>query len=190
MIVWRPASRRINPRTSPICRGSSPMVGSSSMRTSGSPIKSLGDADPLSIPFRQRFDERTAPVGDVGRFGHSLGFGGKEGAFIPFNAGDEGEIFPHPHVAVKRGRFGEVADPAFGGQRLLGHIVTEDVDPPLGRGQVAGDHPHGSGLPGAVGSQKPADLPFFDRKGDVVDGDPLAVALRQTGYGNQLSLPW
>ena len=64
--------------------------------------------------------------------------------------------------------------------RLSGHIETIDGRPPLGDRPDCDEHRNRRRLPRAVRPEKSEDLPLADLKIDVVDGDEVAEALRET----------
>ena len=59
---------------------------------------------------------------------------------------------------------------------------------PIGPGEPD-HHPHGGGLAGAVGADEAGDPTGGQVEAEVVDGDPVAVVLGQSGDGDHDGAP-
>jgi hypothetical protein len=83
------------------------------------------------------------------------------------------------HVGVERGAFREVADLSLS---VIGgiHDIRAADGNRAGRGRkITGDHPHGSGFAGAVGTEESEDFALLDTQGEIVHGDLGAKVFRQ-----------
>ena len=84
---------------------------------------------------------------------------------------DEGQVLVHVHVQVQGNIFGQVADPAPHGERLLQDIDPIHRDRARVGGQEGGDDLHGRALAGAVGAQEAEDLSPVEPERHVVERD-------------------
>src|SRR5688500_12994146 len=62
---------------------------------------------------------------------------------------------------------------------MLAVRLAADSHRPPGGGVKAEDHPHRGGLAGAVGAEEASDDAGLDGESEVVDGDLVAVPLRE-----------
>ena len=155
--------------------GSSPLTGSSRTTAAGSPRRAR-DSEPLAHPEREA---ARATARDVLQTHH------REDLVDPgrrntVRLGQREQMMPSAASPVERPRLQERTDLA---QRcpLVG-VAAPANGGAAGSGTVkSGDHPHGGGLAGAVGSQESGDLTGADRERQVVDGEGVAVSLRQSG---------
>ena len=85
----------------------------------------------------------------------------------------------HGHFTVGRRRLRQVADPLLGGNGVFQHVVTTNADPPFGRRDEPGDHAHGGGLAGPVGTEKSQHFAGLDFKRHIVHGALAAKRLGQ-----------
>lgn len=75
------------------------------------------------------------------------------------------------HVIVKWCGFREVTDLRFRLVGIFGDGNTADFGVAAGGWEEAGDHSHRGGFSGAVGSEEAENFTFFDREGEVIDGE-------------------
>ena len=165
-------------RVSMICCGSRPMVGSSRISTGGVPMSACAMPDALLVSLGEVLDQPPAHVGDLqhlhgplhallaARAGHAL------------DVADEREVVADGHVQVQRRQLGHVPDLLLHRLRLLQDVVPVQLHRALRGGEVAGDDVHRRGLPRAVGPEEPEDLAPVHGEVQAVDGQALAVFLR------------
>ncbi len=93
---------------------------------------------------------------------------------------DEVEVLEAGQSLVNRRKIRNIGRHLLGLERLRGHVVPFDHDPPRVGPQQSDDHLEGRRLPGPVRPQEPEDLAGLDRQRQVVDGLDLApiVAFR------------
>ena len=84
--------------------------------------------------------------------------------------GDHGEIFDTGEVVVEIGLFRDVAHAAFVGDEVVVDGFAIEENPAGGHLDEAGDHFHGRGLAGAIGSEVAGDFSGTCGEGDVIDG--------------------
>ena len=72
------------------------------------------------------------------------------------------------HVGIEGSGLGKVSDFAFCLLRFLGNRDSADADVSTVSRDEAGDNPHGSGLPGSVGSEESKNFSLLYREGEVV----------------------
>ena len=96
----------------------------------------------------------------------------------------------HGHVVVERSGLGEVADLAFGLFGVVDHGDAADFDAAGGGGEEAGDHAHGGGLSGSIGSEESEDFALVDGEGQVVDGHFGAKAFGEIFNVNHSLTVW
>src|SRR5687767_13532098 len=107
---------------------------------------------------------------------------------------EKGELIHDLHLLVEAALLGEVPDSA--GQVPAGGDPAQDGDPPLVRGDDVHDHPDGSALPGAIGTEETEDPSArdLDRQalhrgmpgeplGDLFDFDDASVHAGCSGLG-------
>src|ERR1700689_4319206 len=99
-------------------------------------MRHVGQAANVEHVLERRLDLRTR---DIAEFGY------------------EPEIGLDPHVGIERRIFRQVADFAARLERLREYVESVNQHGAGGRGHVAGDDPHRSGLAGAVGAEKTED---------------------------------
>jgi hypothetical protein len=99
-----------------------------------------------------------------------------------------GDVVEHVHVREQRVGLEDGVDVALVGRDPDGGTPA-DLDLPLGRLVEAGDHPQGGGLAAAGRSEQREELPRMDLQIDVVDGDEVAVTLRDAAQDDVRSLP-
>ena len=130
----------------------------------------LGEAGAVAVAFGKRVD------GLLGDGAEEAGVDGAldgvvfRGALEAADGGAEFEETDDRHVIVKRGGFRQVTDLGF---RLAGFVDDRDSADfgVAGSGRdESGDHAHGGGLAGAVGSEESEDLAFFHREREMVHG--------------------
>ena len=139
----------------------------------------LGEAGAMTIAFGEgvhaletdRFEE--AHFDDVVD-GRGAGVAAQAAQF-----GAKVEESLHRHVGVSRGVFREVAEEAFGGDRIGGDVKAAHGNLAGAGGNEAGDHAHGGGFAGAVGAEKSEHFPPLDGKGNIIDGQFGAERLAQ-----------
>src|SRR4030095_13043181 len=104
------------------------------------------------------------------------------GTFGPrhaFDASAEGEVVLDRHVGVERRRLGKVAGSTLGLDRLIEDVVAGNNRLSIRGRHVAGQHTHGGGFSGAIGSKEPKDLSALSFEAHVVDGRDWTVSLRE-----------
>jgi len=142
----------------------------------------LGHPDPLAIPFRELADRladhatklallhnRLDPL-PLAVFGKTAGIGKK----LEQAAGR--------HVGIQRAVLRQITEPLGSGDPVTGHVMASDERPTLGRGEVAGQDLHRGALAGTVGAQERHNLAPRNPERDILDGDEVAVELRDA-YG-------
>src|SRR5262249_30896329 len=85
------------------------------------------------------------------------------------------------HLRVERRDLRQVADAPLDLVGLLEDVEPRDLHRPARRGKVAGEDPHGGGLPGAVRAEEAEDLSLRHGEGEVLHRDPVAVPLAEPG---------
>ena len=90
---------------------------------------------------------------------------------------DEVEVLEAGQSLVDGWKIRDIGRHLLGLERLLGHVVPFDHDPPRVGPQQPDDHLDGRRLPGPVRPQEPEDLAGLDRQGQVVDGLDLAAVV-------------
>ncbi len=154
--------------------GSSPSVGSSRIRTSGSCSKSLGDADPALEPLRQCFDRLMHDLADPDHLDDAADaprcFVAREASDV----GDEVEKVGRRHVRISGRALGKITDVPLRGDRLRRDIVAADYRCAGGGREKTRDHLHRRRLAGAIRAEKAQHLALRHRKGDIVDGNQRA----------------
>ncbi len=93
--------------------------------------------------------------------------------------GDKGQILLHRHVGVQGRRFRQVPDAAFRLDRLRKHIKPGDRRRAIGGRHVPGQHAHGRGFAGSVGSEKSKNFALFHTEADIVNRRKGPVAFRE-----------
>lgn len=89
--------------------------------------------------------------------------------------GMEGQILPAPQAIFQAGILEDQADgPAHGGG-VFRHVKAIDVGAARSRTQQRGEHINGSGLPGAIRSEKSEDLTFLYIKGNPFDSGEISI---------------
>ena len=139
----------------------------------------LREPHPLSVALRQLRAQAVGHVRDMGALHDTPDSLGAFGGCHPLDLGYKGQVFDDRHVRIEGRRFGQVAGPLLGLDRLFEHVETGD-NCFSGRGRhVAGQNAHGCRLAGAVGAEEAEDFTPFDTETDVVDGGDAAVAFRE-----------
>ena len=144
----------------------------------------LREAGAVAVAFRKRLDalvpdglEESGLDGFIDRF---VTVGPEEAAHFcakPDEAGNR-------HVLIEWGVFREVADFEFCGVWISLDIDPIDENGAARRGDVAGDHAHGRGFAGTVGSEESEDFALFHRKTEIVYCGFGPECLRQVGDFN------
>ena len=98
---------------------------------------------------------------------------------------DKQKIFLRGHVREQGRDFGQVADLAFDGDRVVQHILAVDHHRALGRGKTAGYDVHRGGFSRTVRSEQAVDFPRPDGKADAAQCKVRTVLLGQVFYFNQ-----
>ena len=93
--------------------------------------------------------------------------------------GVEVEVLQHGEVAVEAEALGHVGDPGLDGLGRRPDGVTGHERLALGRREDPRQHAQGRGLPAAVRTDQPEQLPARDREGEVVHGGDGAEPPRQ-----------
>jgi hypothetical protein len=110
---------------------------------------------------------------------HALQAGSRDGHVDGFRgccilqaayAGDEGQELQGRHVRIGGCAFRQIADAALGFELLFDHVVTADRDPALAWGKEPGDHFHGGGFAGSVGTQEAKHLTLAYTQSDAAYG--------------------
>ena len=92
---------------------------------------------------------------------------------------EEAEQFRRGHVRIERAVLGQVAEPAGRVEALRVDIQPGDLGgAPAGR-EIAGQHLHRGGLPGAVRPQEGDDLPPGNREAHALDGHERPIELAE-----------
>ncbi len=121
-------------RTWRIWLGSRPMVGSSRMRSSGSWIDGIGQADALPIALGKKADELALDVLQGAEIEHVVE------AFLDAAAGDalqggaKAEVLMDAHVLRQGNVFRHVADVLTSAEGVLKNVVSGHLGPAGGRG--------------------------------------------------------
>ena len=129
----------------------------------------LRETGAMAVTFREGVDALVADRLEEGRLD------GLVDCRLDFRSGDaahlggEAEEGLHRHVRVERRGLGEVANLRLGFDFVFLDVGPADADGALRRGEITGDHAHGRGLAGAVGTEKSEDLALLDDEGDPVD---------------------
>src|SRR5689334_13103168 len=83
------------------------------------------------------------------------------------------------HFGIKGRVLWKVTDASPDFERLIGNIVTVDLDDPARSRHVSGDHPHRGSFAGAVGTEKAEDLALLNLERYPVDGGLGGIAFGQ-----------
>ena len=92
---------------------------------------------------------------------------------------EEPEQLRRSHVRVERAVFRQVAEPAGGFETLLVDVQAGDLGGARAGREIAGQHLHRGGLPGAVRPEKGHDLAPGNREAHVLDGHEGPVELTE-----------
>ena len=153
-------SSRIRSRTSLRPSGSSPVIGSSSITSSGSPISACAIPIRCSIPFENLRSGRPRAWSSPTRAIKRLARARRSADGSVAERADEVEELLGRQVVVEVGPLGQVAEPALRGQR------RGPAGPAPRRARRWEDEPHQHlqrrGLAGAVRPQEPEDLAAVD----------------------------
>jgi hypothetical protein len=139
----------------------------------------LGDADALLVALRQVADQAPA---DIGQATAALGGVACGAALESLDAVQRRaviEVLVDRQVAIYRRLLRQVAERAFGRDRLGQQVMAGDADAAAGRRQVARQNLHGGGFAGPVRSQEPQDFAGADSETDRFYGLEIAVETRQ-----------
>ena len=152
-----------------ICFGSSPTVGSSRIRTSGSPSRAWANPTRCLYPF-ERFFLISRPdtsaiciLSPKYRWSCPFPISG-----IP-SARCKCQIFPHRHILIERRHFRKIAIVPLGLLRIAQDIETVDQHFSFGRCDITCDDIHRRRFARAVRSEKAVNFSLFDRKAEIVD---------------------
>src|SRR4029453_14050696 len=97
----------------------------------------------------------------------------------PVEASGVAKVVATGHVRVEPDRVGEVSDPPLDLERAWGRIETDHPGLALGRLGQPEQHQDRRRLAGTVLAEQPEDLAGLDLEIEVVDGDEVAVHLRE-----------
>ena len=87
------------------------------------------------------------------------------------DVGAEFEETDDCHVIVKWCGFREVSDLGFRLVGIFGDGNTADFSVAGGGWEETGDHAHRGGFSSTVGSEETENFAFFDREGEIIDGE-------------------
>jgi hypothetical protein len=87
----------------------------------------------------------------------------------PVISGINEKVIQDPQIGIKVVFLGDHSDTGFDLPGVGHDLHAQDRQGTLCDRQVVGDHPHGRGLPCAVGAQETEAFPFTNVKGDAVD---------------------
>ena len=93
--------------------------------------------------------------------------------------GGKGQKTEHCHIGIARRVLRQIADQAFGGQRILDNIEAANGHPSRRRRVKARDDAHGCGFTGTVGPEKPEHFAALDAERNIVDRALGAERLHQ-----------
>ncbi len=178
IVTPRCPSPTISSWTSRAATGSRPAVGSSRKSTSGS----LSNARARAVRWRRPFE--SVPHGSCARSVRSIArracVDAAAGVGHLVQVGEALEILEHAQAEVEARRLGHDRDPAADLDAVLrGEIDPGDRRRARARGDERAERPDGRGLARAVGAEEAEDLAARHVERDVVDGEPIAEALRQ-----------
>ena len=149
----------------------------------------LGEAHAHAVALGERVDVlrgHFVQAAEVERLAHAFGRIGQAA-----EVGGEAEELADGHLAVGRRAFGRVAQMLLGLDGLVGDVEARDRRGAFVGAEVAGEHLHRGGLPGAVGPEEGDDLAAVDGEGDVAYGADGAVGLGEVlgfdeGHGEKV----
>ena len=139
----------------------------------------IGEAEALAVAFAEAADHLAGDIlegGEVHDAAHVFLHGAPAEAF---ESGAEFEVFLDAHVVVERDAFRHVADLAAGFEGVGENVMAGDAGGAAAGREVAGEHAHGGGFAGAVGSEKADDFAFSDAEGNVVHGGAADESFRE-----------
>ncbi len=137
--------------------------------------KSLGEAYPLAVTFRQVPYQTVFHVVKFGQVHDLADVRHPGGLRQAFQVRCEIKILTHPHVAVYRRHLGEVAHAFFGRLRLGVYVVSLHDDLAGGGSDVSRQHIERRGFPGSVWPQEPVNVSRIESQVKVVHGHSVAV---------------
>jgi hypothetical protein len=95
------------------------------------------------------------------------------------NARGEDEVLVNGQVLKQARLIVEEGELAFGGDWISGEVRAENREAAVCRRNNAGETAKSRGLASAIRADETKDLPGLNRKGEFIDGDKLAVKLRE-----------
>lgn len=107
-----------------------------------------------------------------------------EGALHAAEAASEIEIFDHLHFGIERRVFGQVAEVFADLLGFVEDVVAIDGGSSAGGRKVAGQHLEGGRFARAIGPEEADNFAAGDFKGDMVDGEDVAIGLGELLNGN------
>ena len=129
----------------------------------------LCESDALLVALGERLDRLVSDRGEVGEGDGPLDLvRARRAAPETADFRDESEEFADGHFRIGRGVFGQVAELAFDGHRVLEDIDSVDIDRSRVGPHKPGYHLHRRGLTRTVGSEEAQDLAAFCRKAHAV----------------------
>src|SRR5262249_49991190 len=135
------------------------------------------ESDPLPVALREVVDDPHADLAETATSHDVVEPPPDRAARDALEARAEAQIFLDAHLAVERDVLGKVSDVPPDLDRLLVDVEARHLRASRGRRDVTGEHAHGRGLAGPVGSEQSHDLALVDVKADAADrlrvGEPL-----------------
>ena len=144
----------------------------------------LGQTDPLAVAFGQGSDVARGQPAEVKLFNDCGDAGGAGVAAQALHLADKIEKAANRHFRVQRDVLRHIAQPPADLERVAQNIIAGQLGRTRGRGQDAGQHPHGRRLARPVRTQQADDFAVLNGKTDLGDGANRPVALGQLGGDN------
>jgi len=144
-----------------------------------------GERGLLAHAAREAADRVVRPLGEAEGVEQAPGLAGEILLGDPVEAADEQQVLARREVGVERRAVGDEAQAPARLERLGGDVVAVDAHAPAVGGEQAAEDAQGRGLAGAVGPQQAQDLAAAHLEIQAVEGDELAVALRDALEGRR-----
>ena len=145
----------------------------------------LCDPDPLSVAFREVFDQACAHFGQSGPFFDALHLFIKRIPPQSLRAADKEQVLVGGHIGVERRQLGQIPDLFFRIHGVLVNVQSVDGDRAGGRGKAPGDDVHRGGFSRAIRTQESVHASLLHGKAHIAHRGKIAVLFGQILDCNQ-----